>query len=84
MNNQHNTQIINSIQTTPDSAVNDPICIYFTGEPYVDAIITREELAAAHKRQYADLSLISRKRSSRGGLYKARGRVPRNPSKEVQ
>ena len=84
MNNQHNTQIINSIQTTPDSAVNDPICIYFTDEPYVDAIITKEELQAAHKRQYADLSLISRKRSSRGGFYKARGRVPCNPSKEVQ
>ena len=35
------------------------ICIYFTDEPYVDAMITKEELRAAILRQHAETSLQS-------------------------
>ncbi len=44
---------------TPDAnAVQDDlICIYFTDEPLVDAVITREELRAALERQHAVTSL---------------------------
>ena len=36
---------------------NEMICIYFSDEPYGDAMITKEELLAALKKQRGETSL---------------------------
>ncbi len=42
---------------TEDCKTDDVIGIYFSDEPYVDAIITKEELLAALKKQRGETSL---------------------------